>query len=215
MIKEFKTILQLLKYGNGIKVLGVLSILCSLFGIVLVFISSDMARFLGGFYFVLGVLFLFQIILSLNSSKLIQSSGYKKKIETFYVFLLSVPLILINYTIMVFIYCKMADDESKNYIFLLALMVFFVLIYFGICFKYYIIPTFVFMIISIPTMVAIMDSESIYEKFFFYNDLKLTIVVSYAVILIGIAISMLLIKALYKKDFSKYAFGRFNSKNTK
>lgn len=214
MIKDLKLACHLIKFGLAFKMELFFGILFAVIGIITEFFSKG-ATFVGGFYIVLSVFMIFQLILSLDLSTLLQSSGYKRKIQLTFPYLVVVPLMLIAFTIVVilhvsFIYTGVdgysADDNllmQTQYLLLLGFTLFLTQIYFGLCYKYFLLST-------IALVVTIMPAILVINVFSFMTDicssLPLTILLSYILVLAGSALSYLLSACLYRKNLSKSVF---------
>lgn len=213
IIKDIKMGFTLSKYGLKVKLqLGMAAFFFAI-GVVVDIVSKG-SSYIGGFYIILAGMFIFQCIISMDASTLIQSSGYKKKIQITYPYFAVIPLVVLFYTIMAIIHGIMANspigeltaaqsyDRQVAYLFSMNVLLFTTLVYFGICYKYFMIGMIVLLATVMPLTMLTANSEAWIVSHF---SLSGVIIMGYAVLVIGFAISILLSNALYRKPLSKMA----------
>lgn len=219
MKKDFLLAVKLMKYGLSVKLELALGLICLIAGIF-TDIKLKGSSFIGGFYISLSFLFLFQLLLSIDVSTLVQSSAYKKKIQLVLPYLFVIPAILLTFTLTIILHIALirrgvegySDSENflmqTNYILLLSIMLGIVMIYFGFCYKYFVVSTviLIFVIIAVEAIANIGMFHRICQS------LPLTIAVSYLILIAGIALSCLFSALLYRKKLSQVAFHGFNKK---
>lgn len=204
---------RLTKYGLKVKLQ--LGMAAFFFAIGLfIDIMSKGSSYIAGFYVVLAGMFIFQCIISMDASTLIQSSGYKKKIQTSFPYMAVIPLVTVFYTILAVAHGIMAGypidgrtlTESYNiqvaYLFAMSILLFITLLYFGICYKFFMVG----MILLIATIMPLSMFISKYEEWIFSTfSLSQVIILGYILIAVGFVVSVLLSKAFYRKPLSRLA----------
>lgn len=207
---------KLAKYGLKFKMQVAFSIIFLLCGIVVEFVDRG-RNMLGGFYIVLSAMFTLQLIISLDISTMVQTSPYKKKLQTSLPILTSTPVMLLSYTVVVFIrlyYIYLdpvisCDWESraqvKTGLVAIILLLFMASAYMGVCYKYFVAAFIGLMLCVFPTSYFFYSSSSfaVIEQF----PIAAVVIFGYLMILAGQGISYLLITLTYKKELSRYAFG--------
>lgn len=219
MKKDFLLAIKLMKYGLSVKLELSLGLICLIAGI-LIDIKSKGSTYIGGFYISLSCLFLFQLIMSMDISTLVQSSAYKRKIQVVLPYLFAVPAILLAFTLIIILHISFIHSGVEgysasenfmiqtNYILLLSIVLGIVMIYFGFCYKYFVASS-VILVVVISAAMLIANTE-VFRSI--CQSLPLTIVVSYLILIAGIALSCLFSALLYRKKLSRIAFSGFNKK---
>lgn len=219
MKKDFLLAVKLMKYGLSFKLELVIGLICLIAGIF-TDIKSKGSTFVGGFYISLSFMFLFQLLLSMDVSTLVQSSAYKRKIQTVLPYLFVIPEILLTFTLTIILHIALirtgvegySDSENflmqTKYILLLSIMLGIVMIYFGFCYKYFVVSS-VILILVVATAQMITSVEMFHR---ICQSLPLTLAVSYLILITGIALSCLFSALLYRRKLSRIAFSGFNKK---
>lgn len=211
MFKEFLLALKLARYGLQFKMQVTMAALFFVVGIIIEIVTKG-SSYLGGFYIFLCTMFVFQLIVSMDVSTLIQSSAMKRNFQIKYPYIASVPIMFTVYTAVVifhFIHGATADADTLakqcKVIVTLGIAFFGTIIYLGITYKYMVVGSVVFCLVMIPFLsIAQADYGPINE--FFNIGLVPATIVGYAFVIAGFVISNLLMKAFYKKDISEWAF---------
>ena len=216
MFEQVKYGLKLVKYGLAFKMQIAFSVIFLLFGVFVEFAGRG-RNMLGGFYIVLSAMFIIQLIISLDLSTMVQTSPYKKKLQTSIPILACTPIMLFAYTVVVlirlyYIYLDPAisgDTENraavKAGLAAIILLLFFVSAYMGICFKYFLVSLIGLMMVVFPIS-FIFNVPRIFEAIDKIPTAAI-VAVGYILIIAGQCISYLLTRLTYKKDLSRYAFG--------
>lgn len=216
MFEQVKKGLKLVKYGLTFKMQIAFSVIFLLFGVFVEFAGRG-RNMLGGFYIVLSAMFVIQLIISMDISTMVQTSPYKKKLQTSIPILTCTPIMLFSYTVVVlirlyYIYLDPAISENpenqgavKAGLMAIILLLFFVSAYMGICFKYFLV-SLIGLVLFVYPISFIFHELSIYK---IVNEIPTAAIVAagYVLIIAGQCISYLLTRLTYKKDLSKYAFG--------
>jgi hypothetical protein len=186
---------------------------------LLVEITSHGTNMIGGFYMVLPGLFIPQLILSVGNSIVVQTSPQRKKLETMVPVVCGLLFSLFTYTIYVlmqayFRYFRAGASEIGNMglsgsgsMLLVAILLFFMEIYMGIVYKLFVLGMVVFIPAISFTVSTVGDYAEKLEQFAGRLGFGGIVLIGYAAILIGMLIAYGLMLLLYKKPFSKYAFG--------
>lgn len=220
MLKEFLLSIRLVKYGLQYKLQLALTAVFAIIGILIEWFYKGKS-FLGGFYFFMSAIFIFQLIISMDTSTLIQSSSKKRSFQLRYPYIASAPFIILVYTISVIILAVNADYSSLEAIYMqsknalgLALALFFTTIYLGLCYKYMIASSIAFVFVMIPLLSALQLPLEIYNRIFAIQ-LVPAIILGYVIVIGGIALSYLFARLLYRKPLSELAFKSAFSKRSK
>lgn len=214
MIQDFKLAFKLIRYGLSYKLEVSMGLLFGVIGIVVDFFSKG-ETYVGGFYIVLSVFMIFQLIISLDVSTLVQSSGYKRKVQLVFPYLVVVPLMLIAFTIVVFLHVSFiytgvsgqsaADNfiMQTQYLLQLSALLFLTQCYFGFCYKHIVLATILLVIAVIPFSFV---SSTLSFMTGVCNSLPLTIVISYILVLGGAGVSYLISALFYRQKLSQMVF---------
>jgi hypothetical protein len=213
MKNQIKIGMKLCKHGLTCKSSIAGAILFFLIGLA-VEIGCGGANSLGGFYFVVSTLFITQIIISTDVSTMVQTSPYKKKIQTSMPVLVCTPCMLAAYTVVVLFalhslhVLPAGDIEGAaavrgSFIELIALL-FFTSVYMGVCYKYFLAGVILIIAIIVPLTVT-----SKYIAYVWADGIPMAAIVAsgYLAIIAGQFLSYLCSCLFYKKELSKYAFG--------
>lgn len=213
LINDIKMGFALTKYGLKLKLQLGMAAVFFILGIV-IDVNSKGSTYLGGFYIVLAGMFIFQCIISMDASTLIQSSGYKKKMQIRYPYAAVIPLVVGFYTIIVIVHGIMAQnpmdgltaaqnyDRQVTYLFAMNLLLFATLLYFGLCYKYFIVGMLMLFAVVFPLTIFISNFQE-----WIVNTFTLTsaIIMGYVLMAVGFAVSILLANVFYRKPLSRLA----------
>ncbi len=213
MIKELKKAFQLVQYGVSVKqqiafcvVFMLIGVICEVFG--------RGTTLIGGFYLVLSTMFLGQLIISVDSSTLVQSSPYKRKIQLYFPYMAMAPWMLVVMTIVVFIhwnYAKNGDPSvyaaQSSVLLQIGSILFLTMIYMGVCYKLFIPATIGLIVVMFPLTMLMSNPGFGFNKFA-GESFSRSVILCYVLLIVGFVISFFVNKALYKRKFSPMAFGR-------
>ena len=157
-----------------------------------------------------------QFMVTTDVSHIVQTSSYKKKIQTKMYAEVSLIFSLIAMTMLIFtrvIASAVHPDLAAklwNDIPIAGIMTMMVLIFTVIMYKYYWIAVFMMGIGGRAGYLSVVKGpqDGLFAKVPVLGD----IVIAYAFVLLGVGISYLISLALYKRPFSKAAFGAVMSK---
>lgn len=213
MINKIKTGIMLCRYGFSFKSNVAGALIFMVLGIVMQINMINGMSFLGSMYIVLSAVFMYQLICSVTISTMIQTSGYKKQLQTLIPTITSVPFMMLMYTVCVIMYYFMksgSEEYAIKNLLLTAIFVFFMEIYTGTAYKYFVVSLGV-MLVSIYAFMF--NSDRIMEMLMTVlsslslNSFGAVIVIGYVAIIVGGVLEYLLSCLFYKKPLSKLAFG--------
>ncbi len=216
MISDLKLGFKMMKYGHSAKLSFVASILMVVFGLLLstVGITAE-SSFLGGYFIMLAALLLMQLLATVNAANLVQVSPAKKKLQTRIPALFSVVLMLAGYLFSVIIagvvVCTRPERAGNvnNYMIITAIIMGVIMMYYGACYKYFVVSTVLFLVVFLAGTPLI--NGSLQLVFMPFTDSRanfgLAALIGLAVILLGGLLQYLISLALYKAPISKLALG--------
>lgn len=212
MINDLKLGHKVIKYGLNLRGNLIVVILFLILGCVMEFMIPDMI--FGGMYVALGSMMIVQLVHSVAVSGMVQSSSYKKKLQTCvptmigggYLFIANTLIIVLK---IVGMYVKSGGTEwatagVSNAILLSGIMMIILVVYMSTALKLFWLATIVFFIIFLSynifseKLLAMMGVEAT-----MIMPIGLSILVSYLVVLLGSVIMYLVFLATYKLDYSK------------
>lgn len=217
MINDLKLGFKIMKYGHSAKLSIIGSIALAVFGLMYCAISITTKYSLpAGYFLMLSVLLLLQLISTVSAANLVQSSPMKKKLQTsvpaFFSVLLMLAVYLLNVVVAVVAVC--ANPEAIE-LFCTQIMYTIVILgsimlYYGAVFKYFVASTIFFYIFFMFTYFPIVRGELQWSFMPFaepWENFALTVVVGLVVILVCGVLQYLISLALYKAPISKLALG--------
>lgn len=207
LILEFK----LLKYGYKAKANILMILLFTGIGFA-VEISSKGTDVIGGFYFMLIGMIIYQMILYMNVSDYVQTSAMKWKFSAGLPAFVSTIVYLVLLTILVvekYVLIQKYPERTDRYLDILCMIIvllFGVMIFCGICYKYFVVSFVVFMALVLSANVKFgtwLDMHHISSVM--HIGLAKLAVLGYAVIIVGGVLEYLISRALYRKPISSIA----------
>lgn len=220
MINNLKLGIKIMKYGHSAKLSFVAAIVLMVFGLVFSLVSMSVKfSFPGGYFIMMAVLLLLQVISTVNASHLVQTSPVKKKLQTSVPAVVSITLMLAGYllnlvTVGVVSLCSSkavsAVGPACNQLIYTAVIMGIVMLYYGACFKRFIASTIVFFVMFFVTYRPMISGEMYWNLMPFANPLgnfALTALIGLGIILICGLLQYLISLALYKEPMSKLALG--------
>ena len=209
MLKEIKLGFKLLKYGYKLKMNVVTLILFLAIGVF----SEVMAKgtsLVGGVYFMIGGMFAYQMVMSMDVSQMIQSTAMKKKLQIYIPAMVSFIIYIVIFTFLVIEKVILIQNhaakpsELVNTLLWVEMIMASVYIFVSICYKFFVLGFIVFMAIDMSMFMGLLTSGimAAMEKLSF----GATIVMGYAIIILGTLLVVGVGKLLYKKPLSEFAF---------
>ena len=210
MIQEFLKAVKLVQYGLTLKTQLGFAGLFALIGII-VEVFTKGTNFIGIFYIVLAGMFLYQLIISIANSTLVQSSPYKRKIQIVYPLAVMIPWIYIVLTIMTIIHWNFAQASAEAYeaqcemIMILGAILLVTLVYFGVCFKYFIGGTLV-MFAGVMGIMMFFERPGTFCYEMAHKSFSFSVIMAYVFVTVGLIATYIISALLYKKPISAMAF---------
>lgn len=208
-MKDMINFLKLCKYSFKFKTnvifLGVFFVI----GLINEIVTKG-TQYLGGFYIVICSIYMFQFIMSLSMSDMIQSSGIGRRIQLDMPVKLNVFMSVVLYTMLIIyriIMTGMHPELSRDIavsLLMIDIMFFILFIYTAFVYKYFIASVVIFCF----TFVFVTSGLNIINNLDLFNRLSLTnaIVIGYIVIMIGAILQYLICKLLIRVPISQRAF---------
>ena len=208
MLDELKNAYKLVQYGLKIKMQLGMAVLFVVLGIGIEILAQGQVV-TGSFYIVLSGMFIYQLIISVDNSTLVQSSPYKKKIQCTYPLIATAPWVYMTLTIISVIHGIFAQESAEMYstmcrmTLLLGALLFILMIYFGLAYKYFIIGTVVMFVSVFPPIIILQNDNPLTALFTSYPA---CVVISYVLTTLGVIGCWIIAKVTYKRDLDKWAF---------
>lgn len=222
MINDLKLGFKMLKYGYGARFSFIVGIIVGIFGLLFSIMSAMIrSAFPGGYFLMLAVLLLLQLLGTVNAANLVGASPRKKKLQTSIPALISVILMLAGYllsvaTAGVLVYVGRSSIEAAcTQIIGCAACMGIIMLYYGACYKRFIASTVVFLVVFVifyPTVINPTGTIGVLGWTFlpFANvcgNFGLVAGIGLAVILICGFLQYLISLAVIKLPISKLALG--------
>lgn len=217
MINDLKLGFKIMKYGHSAKLSIIGSIVLAVFGLVFCVISIAVSvSFPGGYFLMMSVLLLLQLISTVNAANLVQTSPMKKKLQTSVPALFSVLLMLAAYlfNVVVAAIAACAKPEAIKFfctqIISTAVIMGVIMLYYGVVYKYFVASTVGFFIIFMFVYPSYSGNELYWSFMPFaesWQNFVLTAVIGLGIILVCGVLQYLISLAVYKAPISKRALG--------
>lgn len=213
MRNEFRRGWKLMRYTYGIKSNCIQAGVFLLMGMVFMF-SGDGGYFglMGGFFWVCIAILPTQLIYSLGVSDLVKVSPMRKKMQTVFPVAVALGCMTAVYLAELAIFAVQfrarpdGVEQAWHNVVLLAFMMAMVMVYLGICYKYFVVST----LFIIPTML-LMQNTTRNQEFtqLLFRDWELSFgaaaAIGFGILLAGALAEYLLILLFYKAPLSKMA----------
>lgn len=208
MWKEWKKGFQLIKYSYNFKMNIGLGIFFLVIGSFMSLLGTNSFLF-GAVYFYLGTVMVLQLSYSLLFSQMVVASPKKRFIDIDFADLLSDVGAIFSYLFfcifaVVKIYVFSGDkSEYSSLLPVLGISILVCMIYYSVCYKYFVVGSVIFALVFATTLFA---SMSIVRKMTF-GSLPVNIIIGLVIIVIGCLISGIVRKCYYRKPISALAMG--------
>lgn len=217
MINDLKIGFKIMKYGHSAKLSMIGSIVAAVVAVLLCAVSILATySFPGGYFFMIAVLLLLQLLSTVNAANLVQTSPMKKKLQTSVPALLSVLLMLAAYLLNAAVLAvaiganpEMAEPLLTQIMYT-AFIMGVVMLYYGACFKYFVASTAFFLLAFMCTYTPMISGELRWSFMPFagvWENFALTTVIGAVVILVCGGLEYLISLAVYRAPMSKWALG--------
>lgn len=212
MIKDIILGFKLLKYGYKLKTNVIMAVLFTFIGIYMEVVSEG-TNLIGGFYFMIIGMFVYQMIMSVDVSEYIQTSPMKRKLQITIPVITSTVFYLCIFTFLIIervILINNMPEKREMLLGSLFQIVIFMLITFmftSVCYKYFWTGYVVFLglVFAVIIFMNIFLSTPLADKLLSL-PIGIFAIMGYAVIFIGAALETIIGKVLYKKPLSDFAF---------
>ena len=212
----FFALFALSRFSSGVKTNLLLGLCLFTFGTCLE-IATRGRNVVGGFFLTMIFFVLGQQLVTLDTSTLVQSSTYRKKLQLYYPYMASLPGLFLMYTLLIMLHIWMIAHPAEgislsqnyqiqtSYIAGLGMYLFAGELFFGFCYKYYIQATIGLLICLIPINIL---TENDYVRLSGYlgNTLTAAVITGYLFVIAGAILSMIFSNLLYRKPMSTIAF---------
>ncbi len=208
-MKEMKTFFTLCKYTFKFQTNITFMLIFLGIGVVTEVVSKG-TQYLGGFYIVLCSMYMFQFIMSLSMSDMIQSSGLGRRIQLDIPVKLNVFLSVVLFTALIIFRSFMASrypDKAHDIavsLFMIDVLIFQLFIYTAVVYKYFLASIIVFCtaIAFLTAGLTFVTNLDLFQGL----ELSTSIILGYALIVIGAVLQYIICRALIKKPISQRAF---------
>lgn len=215
MINDFKLGIKIVRYGLNKEASVVVTILFLLLGAFMEFVAPHLP--LTGLYMGMGGMLLIQMICSVSLSTMVQTSSRKKRLQTSVPAIVGGVYMLLIHTLFLAIKCiscalvtrevfQFNIWEVGNAIMMNALLMAIIIVYYAAALKAFWSSTILFFIVYVGLYSGYIPHNFLVETQAAIFPLGVAIAVSYGIVVIAAVLVYGLYKALYKKDYSKFAF---------
>lgn len=212
MLKDIKLGFQLLKYSYRLKTNIIVTGLILAVGMV-VEIFSKGTSLVGGVYFMLVGTFVYQMIMSMDISQMIQSTGMKKRLQLIIPVISSTLVYMVIYTFLVIerailIRQGAADRDQLMYtLFTIIVVMVTMFLFISISYKFFAAGIVVFLVTFTIAFFGLQIAYGTSVSAFICNmKYGIFVILGYAVILFGAVLEYFIGKLLYKNPLSEFAF---------
>lgn len=217
LVKNLKLGFKILRYGHAAKLSIIAGIVLGLLGLVVCAISVLVSySFPGGYFLMMSVLLLLQLVFTVNAANLVQTSPMKKKLQTSVPALISILLMLAGYFVQVLVSAVMAGLNPETVqlyctqIIYTAAIMGIIMLYYGAVYKYFVAASAVFIIMFIFAYGPMIRGDILWSWMpfaGFWGNFILTAAIGAAVILVCGGLQYLISLAVYRAPVSKWALG--------
>lgn len=208
MINDFKFGLKIIKYGLNVK----MSLIVSVFLLIIGFLMDIAAPSapINGLYVGIGGMFIVQVICSVSLSTMVQSSEYKRQIQTSVPVILCGAYLLVGNTISFLVklagmcFFELDLAEVSNGMVFNAVLMTIIALYMAGALKFFGIATGVFVVCYLAF--SFLSNSVNYMEGVMLLPFEIAVVFSYVMIIVAMVLMYLLFLAMYKRDFSKQTF---------
>ncbi len=208
-MKEMKDFFALCKYSFKFTTNITFMLIFLGIGVVTEVVSKG-TQYLGGFYVVLCSMYMFQFVMSLSMSDMIQSSGIGRRIQLDIPVKLNLTLSFVLFTILIIFRSVMAGryPEKANEIaislFVIDILIFQLFIYTAVVYKYFLASIIIFCLVIgfITAGLTFITNLDMFGGLI----LSTSIILGYVLIAVGAALQYLICRLIIRKPVSQRAF---------
>ena len=224
MMNEMKKACKLIKYGFNLKMNVGFGIIFMIFGIIFSILGSMMSSanhmqpaMFSTMYMFLGPLMIVQVLYTLLYSKMAKSSPRNYTLEVTAPNIFSTIIGIFTYLVSIigaWIGMKVSPDLAEGYYSVIinsGMLLVIMILYFGVCYKYFVLGTIGFVIGFLVIYRGLSGYIFEYGLPFKLNFVNSSLI-SGVIVAVGIILSCILRKLLYKKPVSKLSAGAYLKK---
>ena len=215
-MNDFRRGWKLMRYTYGIRSNCIQAGVFLLMGIVFMFTEGDgYFGMMGGFFWITITILPVQLIFTLGVADLVNVSPMRKKMQTIFPVAVNLICMTVVYlaelaicAVRLCVSPEKAEQVGRSVI-LLAVMMALVMVYLGVCYKYFVVST----LFIVPTMILWMQMQSpaknqAFVNFLFrYRELPLGMAaaIGFGILIVGALAEYLLTLLFYRAPLSKVA----------
>ena len=208
-MKEMKDFFALCKYSFKFTTNITFMLIFLGIGVVTEVVSKG-TQYLGGFYVVLCSMYMFQFVMSLSMSDMIQSSGIGRRIQLDIPVKLNLTLSFVLFTILIIFRSVMAGrypekaNEIATSLFVIDILIFQLFIYTAVVYKYFLASIIIFCLVIgfITAGLTFITNLDMFGGL----TLSTSIILGYVLIAVGAALQYLICRLIIRKPVSQRAF---------
>ena len=208
-MKELKDFFALCKYSFKFSTNITFMLIFLGIGVVTEIVSKG-TQYLGGFYVVLCSMYMFQFIMSLSMSDMIQSSGIGRRIQLDIPVKLNFTLSFVLFTVLIIFRSIMAGrypekaNEIATSLFVIDILIFQLFIYTAVVYKYFLASIIIFCLVIgfITAGLTFITNLDMFGGL----TLSTSIILGYVLIAVGTVLQYLICRLLIRKPISQRAF---------
>ena len=208
-MKELKDFFALCKYSFKFSTNITFMLIFLGIGVVTEIVSKG-TQYLGGFYVVLCSMYMFQFIMSLSMSDMIQSSGIGRRIQLDISVKLNFTLSFVLFTVLIIFRSIMAGrypekaNEIATSLFVIDILIFQLFIYTAVVYKYFLASIIIFCLVIgfITAGLTFITNLDLFSRL----TLNTSIILGYVLIAVGTVLQYLICRLLIRKPISQRAF---------
>lgn len=173
-------------------------------------VVSKGTQYLGGFYVVLCSMYMFQFVMSLSMSDMIQSSGIGRRIQLDIPVKLNLTLSFVLFTVLIIFRSIMAGrypekaNEIATSLFVIDILIFQLFIYTAVVYKYFLASIIIFCLVIGFVTAGLTFITNL--DMFGGLTLSTSIILGYVLIAVGAALQYLICRLIIRKPVSQRAF---------
>ncbi len=212
MRKDIRLGFKLLRYSYKFKVNVLFTCFFMLMGALMIFFNVE-GFLLGSIYLFLGPIMMLQMNYSLMHAQLVSVSGKRRLMElTFpnFVNCISAVLLYLTLSVLACVFAGLRPQQKTTYsisIIFVSILIVICMIYYGICYKYFIVGTILFACTFSAFYFIFRESLILFFMRTVGLNIPTTFSVGLVIILTGCVVSCLLRRAFYRKPISRLSLG--------
>lgn len=212
MRKDIRLGFKLLRYSYKFKVNVLIICFFVLIGVLMIF-SNVEGFLLGSIYLFLGPIMMLQMNYSLMHAQLVSVSNRRRFLELTFpnlVSCISGVLLYLTLSVLACVFAGLRPQQKTTYsisIIFVSIIIVICMIYYGICYKYFIFGTILFACTFSAFYVFFRESLILFFMRTVGVNILTTFSIGLVIILAGCVVSCLLRRAFYRKPVSRLSLG--------